>query len=485
MTDPNTEPSQTPPPTEPAPDAWPTSDAPTPPTEPAPDAWPTTPVPTQPVSTGYSPEPEPRTDWSRPEFATPPPAWPSASSAGIWSATAPSEPSPSTTPVPPTPVRRRSGAGAGTVLAASLIAAVLASGGTVLALDASGALDRGTAGATSSPSATNASSGAPVTIDESSAIIDVAAKVGPAVVKITTTSATNQNDPFGIPETGVGSGFIYDSNGWILTNHHVVTGGDQMTVELANGKQYTGRVYGIDTLTDLAIVKIDATGLPTAPLGTSGSLKVGQLTVAIGSPLGTFTNSVTSGILSATGRSIQVDGGQLNNLLQTDAAINPGNSGGPLLDAGGDVIGIDTAIAQSAEGIGFAIPIDLAKPIMQQAVAGQPLARPYIGVRFQTIDYELAQTDKLPVTDGAYVADGQAADGSTAPAVVAGGPADKAGIKSGDIVTAIDGTKLDAQHPLDLVVSQYSPGDTVTLTILRDGKSQDLKVTLGTRPANL
>ena len=132
---------------------------------------------------------------------------------------------------------------------------------------------------------------------------------------------------------GVGSGVIFDSNGWILTNRHVVAGSDQLTVELKDGRQLHRHVYGIDTLTDLAIVKIEATGLTAATIGDSDGLKVGQLVVAIGSPLGTFTNTVTSGIVSATGRSIQTDGGQLNNLIQTDAAINPGNSGGPLLDA--------------------------------------------------------------------------------------------------------------------------------------------------------
>src|SRR4029077_14398330 len=132
---------------------------------------------------------------------------------------------------------------------------------------------------------------------------------------------------------------------------------DQLKVQLKDGREFTGKIYGIDTLTDLAIVKIDATDLPTAPIGDSSTLKVGQTTIAIGSPLGTYTNTVTSGILSATGRSIDVDSGRVNNLLQTDAAINPGNSGGPLLDAGGNVIGINTAIAANANGIGFAIPI--------------------------------------------------------------------------------------------------------------------------------
>ena len=190
-----------------------------------------------------------------------------------------------------------------------------------------------------------------------------------------------------IPETGVGSGVIYNPNGWILTNRHVVEGGNALSVELKDGRVLTGEVYGIDTLTDLAIVKIEGTDLPTANLGDSDALEVGQLVIAIGSPLGTYSNTVTSGIVSAKGRSIAAEGSTvpLNNLIQTDAAINPGNSGGPLLDAAGNVVGINTAIARDSTGIGFSIPINIAKPIMDQAVAGEELARPYLGVRYEPV----------------------------------------------------------------------------------------------------
>ena len=426
----------------------------------------------------YSPEPEPRIDWARPANGErhADPAY-VVESANVDRSSPTDE---------RRPVGRLGMAGAGTVLAACLVSAVLASGGTFLALDAAGTFDRTseTPLASPTPSVGQAASTRPVAVDESSAIIDVAAKVGPAVVVITTTAAS-PTDPLSIPEEGVGSGFIYEPNGWILTNKHVVSGSDKLTVKLEDGRTYTGRIYGIDTLTDLAIVKIEASGLPTAALGDSNALKVGQLTIAIGSPLGTYSNSVTSGILSARGRTIQVDGGQINNLLQTDAAINPGNSGGPLLDGAGDVIGINTAIASSAEGIGFAIPIDIAKPIMRQAVAGKTLARPYIGVRFQTIDYELQQQRKLAVRDGAYISDGQDSSGQPVPAVVTGGPAAKAGIQAGDIVVRIDGEQLDGDHPLDTVVSQYEPGTVVTLDVLRGGKTLTIPVTLGTRPAGL
>ncbi len=321
----------------------------------------------------------------------------------------------------------------------------------------------------------------PVTIDEQSATISAAAKVGPAVVRIVT-AGTDPNDASAT--SGIGSGVIFDSHGWILTNHHVVADTSSLTIQLKDGRQFTGTIYGIDTLTDLAVVKVDATNLPTAPLGDSSAIKVGELAIAIGSPLGTYSNSVTSGIVSATGRSIDTDTGSINNLIQTDAAINPGNSGGPLVDALGDVIGINTAVASNAQGIGFSIPINIAKPIMQQAIAGQPLARPWIGIRYETIDLQLQQQLKLPVAQGAYVSGGQDASGVDQPAVVPGGPADKAGVKDGDIVTTIEGQAIDGDHPLDAVLTQFAPGRTVTLGINRGGKTIDLQLTLGTRPVN-
>jgi 2-alkenal reductase len=245
-----------------------------------------------------------------------------------------------------------------------------------------------------------------------------------------------------------------------------------------------GRVYGIDTLTDLAIVKVDGDDLPVADLGQSSELKVGQLVVAIGSPLGTYSNSVTSGIVSAKGRSITTDGNQnLNNLIQTDAAINPGNSGGPLLDAGANVVGINTAIAADSNGIGFAIPIDIARPIMEQALAGEDLARPYMGVVYRSIDLQFADANDLPVDAGALVQRGGGGSG-TSPAVVPGSPADEAGIREGDIIVKINDQAIDGDHPLDATLSEYAPGDTVKIELLRDGQSMTVDLRLGTRPAN-
>jgi S1-C subfamily serine protease len=422
----------------------------------------------------FSPEPD-RIDRDRVAWQTPvqptPEAWfePAAAAATAVPATAAGQ------------APRRTTGVLAPVLAASLIAATLASGGTYLTLRATGALDQ-PASTSTVPSGQTASTPQQVKVEESSAIIDVAAKVSPAVVRIISSNASI-NDP--TATEGIGSGIIYDKSGWILTNRHVVSGSDQLRVELKDGRSFTGTIYGIDTLTDLAIVKIDATDLPTATIGDSSALKVGQTTIAIGSPLGTYTNTVTSGILSATGRSIDVESGRINNLLQTDTAINPGNSGGPLLDIGGNVIGINTAIAANANGIGFAIPINIARPIMEQAVAGQKLARPYIGIRYQMLDLQTADQLKLSVHDGAYVDGGQDASGQTAPAVVSGGPADKAGIRQGDIIVSIEGQAIDTEHPLDSVLTQFAPGRTVTLGILRDGQKMEVQVTLGTRPADL
>jgi S1-C subfamily serine protease len=379
----------------------------------------------------------------------------------------------------PSASRKRSGVWP--VIGTAALTAVLASVTTVAALSWAGVFDGATVPA--GPAATE-SVGArqPVRIDESSAIIDAAARVSPAVVLISVSSSAT-DDPTTIPESGKGSGVIFDQAGWILTNRHVISGAGSLVVELKDGREYTGTVYGIDTLTDLAIVKIDASGLPAATLGESSSLNVGQTVIAIGSPLGTYTSSVTAGILSATGRAITVEGGRLTNLLQTDAAINPGNSGGPLLDAGGAVIGVNTAVASDAEGIGFAIPIDIARPIMRQALAGEKLARPYIGITYTPIDRKLAEERKLAASQGALIDQGVGANGERRAGVEPGKPGDKAGLREGDIIVAVGDQAIDTEHPLDLVLSQSAPGQDVRLTVLRDGERMEVVVTLGTRPS--
>jgi serine protease Do len=377
------------------------------------------------------------------------------------------------------PARNRGAAA--TIVTASLLSAVLASGGTLVALGATGMLDRpATAAASVQPQ------GAPAGgIDQSSAIVAAAAKVGPAVVQITSVAGIDPNAVTSLPDTGVGSGVVFDSNGWILTNRHVVSGSDKITVALKDGRTFTGTIYGIDTLTDLAIVRVDAKGLPTAQMGDSSTLQVGQLAIAIGSPLGTYTNSVTSGIVSAVGRSITIGTTTLNNLIQTDASINPGNSGGPLVDSTGKVIGIDTATASGAQGIAFAIPIDIAKPLLQQALAGEKLARPWIGIRYQAITPAIVKAKSLPIDHGALIGPGQDQSGANLPAISPDSPAAKAGIKDGDVVTSIEGMPIDTQHPLDSIITRFAPGRTVTVEVFRNGSTVKLQITLGTRPANL
>jgi S1-C subfamily serine protease len=465
---------------------------------------------------------------------------PSAPPAGSWSQPAFAAPEPAA-PAPhretKTPATRRS-AGVGTIVATVALTAVLASGGTAIALTA---LDTGQAASTEPPVFAPAAAGsgvqpsqaptangggqapaapasppatlAPLAPGGQANVVDIVKAVSPAVVTIVADGVTETDPTTGQTGTGTatGSGVIFDANGLILTNHHVVSGNpSKLTVNLKDGRSFDATIYGIDTLTDLAIVKVDATGLPTAPIGDSSTIQVGQQAIAIGSPLGQFTDSVTSGIISAIGRSIPVDSGTvLTNLIQTDTAINPGNSGGPLLDPTGSVIGINTAVAGGSQGIGFAIPINIARPLLAQASAGQALARPWLGIRFETITPEIKSAAGLPVDNGAWIPTASAlaqqdasgngsapfnpfdpnsqGQGGTLPSapesVVSGGPAATAGLQAGDIITAVDGTALDATHPLDLVMSQHAPGDIVTLDVLRNGQTIQVQVTLGTRPA--
>jgi S1-C subfamily serine protease len=288
-------------------------------------------------------------------------------------------PSPADPVLEPAPRSPRGGRGLAGLLAASLLSAALASAGTALVVESSlqtaspsQTANAVTTGAGSSPSAASS--------DPSAAAEDITGVVAKAkafVVTITVQGTSTRGlSPFSVPTTGVGSGVILTSGGYILTNRHVVEGGTTFTVTLDDGRELAARVVKISDTTDLALVKVDATGLPFATIGDSAALHVGQTAIAIGSPLGTYTETVTKGIVSGLDREITVTDEStsqpvtLKGLIQTDAAINPGNSGGPLLDASGAVIGIDTAVASSAEGLGFAIPIAAAHDLIVQAQAG-------------------------------------------------------------------------------------------------------------------
>jgi S1-C subfamily serine protease len=380
-------------------------------------------------------------------------------------------------PEPPQPVQAKRGLSAGPIIAIAIVAGLLS--GALSAFGVATLLDNGPNGAVADNGSTDANTVSDVTIDEQSAVIQAADRVAPAVVTIVRTSGGILGS-----QTGSGSGFIFDADGFILTNRHVVDGADGLMVVLNDGRQFEGTVYGIDTLTDLAIVTIEASDLPAAPIGTSADLEPGQLAIAIGNPLGNYQNTITTGVVSGLGRQIraadasQTSSEQLNNLIQTDAAINPGNSGGPLVNSGGQVIGVNTAVRTDAQGIGFSIPIDVAKPIMQQALDGVELARPWIGVYYVPITPALQEQEDLPVDYGALIT---TQNGS---AIFPDSPAEAAGLQDGDIIVAIDGEQIDPGTDLSTLIVEHAPGDTVTLRILRDNSTSEVDVTLGELPEN-
>lgn len=327
-------------------------------------------------------------------------------------------------------------------------------------------------------------------VQESSAVIDVASKVSPSVVSITSQAVTRGF--FGnVQQTeAAGTGMIVTSDGLILTNRHVVDDlNATYTVITNDGKSYPGKVVSRDIANDVAFVRITATGLKPVSLADSGSVKVGQKVVAIGNALGQFQNSVTEGIISGMSRGVEAgdpsgfyrSSEQLQNLLQTDAAINSGNSGGPLVNLDGQVIGMNTAVAgQGAQNIGFAIPVNDIKPLLDSVRSKGRIVRAYLGVRYVALDQQTAQANKLTVTNGAWI---QASDDAN-PGVVADSPAAKAGLKEGDIITKINNDKIDSTHSLQSIIGKHKSGDKVKLTVVRDGKTQTIEATLGEAPAS-
>lgn len=314
---------------------------------------------------------------------------------------------------------------------------------------------------------------------EEEAIANVAAKVAPSVVSIVTT--TSGRSPLGYSAEGAGTGVIVSKDGYIMTNNHVIDGASKVSVILSDGTEYDNvKVVGSDPLNDIAFVKIDdVSDLKAAELGNSGKLRIGQRVVAIGNALGQFDNTVTSGIVSAMGRPLVASSsdGQnsesLTDLIQTDAAINSGNSGGPLVDLSGRVIGINTAVATDANGIGFAIPINATRGVLAEVLENGKVARAYLGVRYQDITPALASSEGLASKQGAYVS----SDGN-AKSVVSGGPADKAGVKEGDIILKVNSDVIGTSGSMSSIIGQYRPGDEVKLTVLRDGKETTLTAKL-------
>jgi serine protease Do len=341
----------------------------------------------------------------------------------------------------------------------------------------------------------------------SNSFADIIEKASPAVVKISTTrvikaSEQQGNNPFmtdpffrqffggpgGRPhdqrERGLGSGVIVNSSGYILTNNHVVDKATALKVALSDGRDFTAKVVGTDPQTDVAVVKIDATNLPTLTFANSDTARVGDLCFAIGNPFGQ-DHTVTMGIVSAKGRNnLRENTVQLQDFIQTDASINPGNSGGALINARGQLIGMNTMILTGGGagfggeagnvGIGFAVPSNMARQVLDQLVKNGKVSRGYMGVSLQGMSPELASQFGLKSDHGAIVGD-----------VTPGKPGEKAGLKSGDVIVKIDGEEVKDSNDLTMKVTSHAPGSTVSLDVIRDGKPMKINVTLGQRPTGL
>jgi len=344
-------------------------------------------------------------------------------------------------------------------------------------------------------------------VEEESATTLAVEKVGPAVVSIIITKDLsqyyNQTGPnasplddffnFGFPfefnspdlpqgeqVVGGGTGFIISADGLILTNKHVVEDTEaKYSVLLSDGTEHDAKVIGRDPTNDIAVVKIESNNLPVVELGDSDTIKIGQTVIAIGYALGEYSNTVTKGVVSGLGRNIiagsQLSSEKLEGVIQTDAAINPGNSGGPLINIAGQVIGINTAINREGQLIGFAIPINSAKSVIDSVIKYGRIIRPYLGVRYIPLTQEFAEKNNLSVDYGALIVRGSQSD---EPAITAGSPADKAGLAENDIILEIDGTKITEENTLAELISQHQVGDQVSLKILHDGQEKEITVTL-------
>lgn len=313
-------------------------------------------------------------------------------------------------------------------------------------------------------------------------IADVANSVEKSVVSILTETRTMSYFGQSATSQAAGTGMIVTEDGYVLTNKHVVSGANKITVVLSDGTTYENvELITTDPLNDVAVLKIkEASNLTAVKLGDSKTISVGQQVIAIGNALGVYQNTVTSGIISGTGRSLTAtdesysSAETLTDMIQTDAAINSGNSGGPLVNAAGEVIGINTAVYADGNGIGFAIPISSVKGLLKNIISNNSTARAYAGVYYQSITTSLAKEYNLPVTAGAYIY-----SEASYSAIMKDSPAEKAGLENKDIVTAINGIKIGAYGSFSSLLGEYMPGETVQLTVLRNGKEIALNLTLG------
>lgn len=365
------------------------------------------------------------------------------------------------------------------VISISIITAILIALGIGAGIQYLSQQQQSPAASTSRSSLEATTDGNATITDEESTIANVAEKVSPSVVSIMTET---QSRSFYGPTTsaGAGTGVIISEDGYVMTNNHVVESVANIAVVDNNGQQYTDVEFiGRDPLNDIAFLKITSdTKFKPATLGNSSTIRIGQQVIAIGNALGQYSHSVTSGIVSGVGRPIQAaasDGTteSLTDLIQTDASINPGNSGGPLVNAAGQVIGINTAIVEDANGIGFAIPINSTKGVLAGVLQTGKVSRSYLGINFIPITPAVANQYKLDRKEGAYVfAEGRSA-------IASGSPASKSDLRQGDIITKINDESLGKQGSLSSVIGQYRPNDTVTVTYVRDGQERTTTITLG------
>lgn len=313
---------------------------------------------------------------------------------------------------------------------------------------------------------------------EESSIAAVAEKVSPSVVSIV--GVTQSQSYFRtLSGESAGTGIIVSSDGYVMTNNHVIENARDISIVDSKGARYNDvEIIGRDPLNDIAFLKISSdTTFTAAELGNSSTLRIGQQVVAIGNALGQYSNTVTSGIVSGTGRPITAQGssGQaetLTDLIQTDTSINPGNSGGPLVNMSGQVIGINTAIVENANGIGFAIPVNATKGILEGVLENGEVSRAYLGVNYLSVTSDVAEEYDLSVNEGAYIY----ASGNASP-VAANSPASRAGLEAGDIITKIGDNTLGKTGSLSSVIGQYRPGNTVSVTYIRDGQTRTTDVT--------
>ena len=305
-------------------------------------------------------------------------------------------------------------------------------------------------------------------------VIAAIQKVSPAVVTVATLRVIQESLFDAVPVRGLGSGIIFDSNGGILTNQHIVEDADRVEVVTAEGKKFQGEVLGSDAMSDVAVVRVDGDGLPAVKLGDSDKLVVGQIAIAIGNPYGFLLPGPTAtvGVLSALKRHVHIEGHMYEDLVQTDASINPGNSGGPLVDSSGMVIGVNTANIPFAQGIGFAIPINTARRIAKEIIEHGRVVRPYLGVSGLTLSREIAESYDLPQQKGVLIIK-----------VGRGSPAHRAGVSQGDIILEADKKRLDGWEDLQHVIQGKKVGENLELFIARSDQQGPLNVTLQETPS--